>query len=81
MKLRRLPLVVVGLLLVAGLTLAGCSGDAADSRPAAENLQSSNAQPSGPVAPDFIVSTGVGSAFSLAEHQGDVVVLYFSFPG
>ncbi len=81
MKLLRPSLVGLALLVVAGLTVAGCASESTGSRPAAGNLQSSNAQPSGPVAPDFIVSTGAGSAFSLAEHKGDVVVLYFSFPG
>ena len=69
------------LLVVAGLAVAGCGSGSNGSRPAAGDLQSSDAQPSGPVAPAFIVSTGVGSAFSLAQHEGEVVVLYFSFPG
>ncbi len=81
MKLLRQSLVGLALLVVAGLLIAGCASGSTGSRPAASNLQSSNAQPSGLVAPDFIVGTGVGSAFSLAEHKGDVVVLYFSFPG
>jgi len=81
MKLLRQSLVWLALLVVAGLLIAGCASGATGSRPAASNLQSSNAKPSGPVAPDFIVSTGAGSEFSLAEHKGDVVVLYFSFPG
>ena len=29
----------------------------------------------------FAVSTGGGSTFSLEEHRGEVVILYFSFPG
>lgn len=32
-------------------------------------------------APSFTVSTGGGSTFSLEEHRGEVVILYFSFPG
>ena len=32
-------------------------------------------------APAFTVSTGGGSTFSLDEHRGEVVILYFSFPG
>ena len=81
MKLLRRSLVGLALLMVGGLLMAGCASGSNGGRPAAGNLQSSDAQPSGPVAPDFIVSTGVGSTFSLAEHRGDVVVLYFSFPG
>jgi len=81
MKRLRLSLVGLALLMAAGLAMAGCGSASTGSRPADSNLQSSDAQPSGPVAPDFIVSTGVGTAFSLAEHRGEVVVLYFSFPG
>jgi hypothetical protein len=33
------------------------------------------------VAPDFSVGTGPNATFSLSDHRGDVVVLYFSFPG
>ncbi len=81
MKLLRLSLAGLALPVAAGLLMAGCAAGSTGSRPAAGNLQSSIAQPSGSVAPDFIVSTGVGSSFSLDEHRGDVVVLYFSFPG
>ena len=35
----------------------------------------------GPKAPSFSVSTGGSSNFSLDEHSGEVVILYFSFPG
>ena len=31
-------------------------------------------------APDITLATATGS-FQLSEHQGEVVVLYFSFPG
>ena len=34
-----------------------------------------------PLAPQFTVGTGNGSTFSLGDHRGEVVVLYFSFPG
>ena len=81
MKLLGIPLMGLALLTVAALAVAGCASGSTGLRPDAGGLQSSNAQPSGPVAPDFIVSTGAGSAFSLAEHRGEVVVLYFSFPG
>lgn len=81
MKLLKLPLVGLALLVVAGLLMVGCGSGSTGPGPAAGDFQSANSQPSGPLAPDFIVSTGVGSAFSLAEHKGEVVVLYFSFPG
>ena len=35
----------------------------------------------GPQAPAFTVSTGGGSTFSLGDHDDEVVILYFSFPG
>ena len=34
-----------------------------------------------PLAPEFTVGTGNGSSFSLKDRRGEVVVLYFSFPG
>ena len=81
----KLTMAVITLPVVAGLLLAACGGNTGGTRPAVGSVPSSqersSATPRGPVAPDFIVSTGVGSAFSLAEHKGDVVVLYFSFPG
>ncbi len=66
-------------LLITTLLLGACAGESTDST----NRVSSNpvAAPSGPVVPDFAVSTGQETTFSLSDHQGDVVVLYFSFPG
>ena len=61
------------------LLLAACgsgsvsSTDPLNSKPVAAN--------NGPLAPDFTISTGEGTTFSLSGHQGDIVVLYFSFPG
>ena len=34
-----------------------------------------------PLAADFSVNTGGDSTFSLSDHRGEVIVLYFSFPG
>ena len=34
-----------------------------------------------PLAADFSVNTGGDSTFSLSDHRGEIVVLYFSFPG
>ena len=61
MKLLGPSPVWLALLVLAGLLMAGCASGPSGARPAAGNLQSSDAQPSGPMAPDFIVSTGEGS--------------------
>ena len=67
------------MLTSAGIALAACG----DASPAGS--PSSGVGPSqtavGPVVADFTLSTGPSSSFSLGEHSGDVVVLYFSFPG
>ena len=34
-----------------------------------------------PLAGDYTISTGPDSSFSSVDHAGDIVVLYFSFPG
>ena len=72
-------LVGVALLTSAGIALAACG----DASPAGS--PSSGVGPSqtavGPVVADFTLSTGSSSSFSLVEHDGDVVVLYFSFAG
>ena len=36
--------------------------------------------PTGPMAPDFTLPTADGS-FTLSDHKGDVVVLFYSMPG
>ncbi len=67
------------MLTSAGIALAACG----DTSPASSIP--SDAGPSqtaaGPVVADFNLSTGPASSFSLGEHAGDVVVLYFSFAG
>ena len=73
-------LVGVALILTfAGIALAACGGaSSASSSPSDEGPSQTAA---GPVVADFTLSTGQASSFSLGEHAGDVVVLYFSFPG
>ena len=72
MKMRRWQL--WGIPLVAlGLALAACGGGSAGADPSSEKVR--------PVVSNFAVSTGQDTAFTLSEHAGDVVVLYFSFPG
>ena len=78
MRIRRLVGLAV-MLTSAGIALAACGG----ASPASS--LSSDVGPSqtvaGPVVADFTLSTGSASSFSLGEHAGDVVVLYFSFAG
>ena len=60
---------------ILGLALAACGGtDTAANSAASQAID-------GPIAIDFTVSTGPLSSFSMSEHRGDIVVLYFSFPG
>ncbi len=77
-KLKWRPLSFAALLITT-LLAAACGGDAAGSVAPASSKPVIAA--SGPVVADFSVSTGQDTAFSLSDHQGDVVVLYFSFPG
>ena len=61
------------------LLLAACGGASTGSTAQVSSKPGIAAK--APVAPDFSVRTGQDTAFSLSDHQGDVVVLYFSFPG
>ena len=69
---------LIGLLAACG---GGPSDAASESRRSSVQSSSLGAGVGGPKAPSFSVSTGGASAFSLAEHGGEVVLLYFSFPG
>ena len=72
MRIRRWQL--WGIPLVAlGLALAACGEGSAGADPSAGEVR--------PLVSNFAVSTGQDTAFTLSEHAGDVVVLYFSFPG
>ena len=78
MRIRSLVGVAV-MLTLAGIALGAC-GDASPASSIPSDVGPS--QPAaGPVVADFTLSTGSASSFSLREHAGDVVVLYFSFPG
>ena len=75
------PLVIT--ILTMGIILTAC-----ESSPAAAPTDNSSfpTPTSGTrvpesLAPSFSVSTGASSRFSSSEHRGEVVVLYFSFPG
>ena len=84
MKLMQGRLLPWSFILMATLLLAACTSDSTIPQPLASSASGSVKQvrtASGPVAPAFAVSTGQETVFSLSDHQGDVVVLYFSFPG
>jgi cytochrome oxidase Cu insertion factor (SCO1/SenC/PrrC family) len=74
-------------IIPAGLTLLlfACGGGSASLEPASGPDSSRSQDPAAAVARppvmDFAISTGRGTSFSLSEHAGEVVVLYFSFPG
>ncbi len=85
MSFLRLGPVLVALLFGLVAVLAACGGGftAEPSESRASSIGRSNPAPGvgGPKAPSFSVSTGGESSFSLDEHGGEVVLLYFSFPG
>ncbi len=70
---------LVAMLTSAGIALAACGAASSASSRSSDVGPSQTA--AGPVVADFTLSTGPASTFSLVEHAGDVVVLYFSFPG
>ena len=83
----RLPAVVYALFVViaSAAVLSACGEGLAQSpneNPSTSIPPPNVAAGSGQLlAPSFSVSTGEGTTFSLGEHGGEVVVLYFSFPG
>ena len=70
--LRLGPGLVAALFALIALFVA-CGGGSAGAGPSAGEVR--------PLVSNFAVSTGQDTAFTLSEHAGDVVVLYFSFPG
>ena len=79
-------LFTLGALLTSlSLALTACGGTVAPAAPESESrpeqASTSTDADQGPVAANFTVSTGDDSTFSLNEHRGEIVVLYFSFPG
>ena len=69
----------IAMLLTLGAVLVACAGAPAEGLSLPQPAPA--ARVAEPLAPSFSVSTGKGSAFSLDEHTGEVVILYFSFPG
>ncbi len=78
MRIRRL-VGLAAMLTSAGIALAACGG--ASSAGSIPTDVGPSRTAAGPAVADFTLSTGPSSSFSLVEHAGDVVVLYFSFPG
>ncbi len=83
MRFLRLGPVLVVALFAPVAVFAGC-GEGTEGAPS--EISSSSTEQSGPAsggeqAPSFSVSTGGESTFSLDKHGGEVVMLYFSFPG
>ena len=81
----RFKTLLFGLLLMLAIALAACAngpedlaleGSISNSQAVADVSQSG-----GPLVPDFTVSTGDGSSFSLSGHRGEILLLFFSFPG
>ena len=83
MKLAPAAPLAITMLLTLGAVLTGCQGSPAG--PPIDNsslpASASAAGTAESLAPSFSVSTGTGSVFSLDDKSGEVVVLYFSFPG
>ena len=83
MSSRRLAPLAATILLALVAVLTGCQGSPAG--PQTDNTSlptsASAARVAKSLTPSFSVSTGIESMFSLDKHVGEVVVLYFSFPG
>ena len=67
--------------LIAAFTACGGGSGDAPSETRSSLIGQSGQASGGKQAPSFSVSTGGESSFSLDEHGGEVVLLYFSFPG
>ena len=81
MAVRMVPGPMILMLVLASVACSeGGVGSDSTSSPAS-SLRASQVEGSKAAVPDFTVSTGAGTIFSLSDHRGDVVVLYFSFPG
>ena len=75
----------VSALFAVVILLAGCGGrsTAPQTEDQLESIPSqvAVASPAQSLSPSFSVSTGAGTRFSSDKHGGEVLVLYFSFPG
>lgn len=77
------PKHVLGVILVGmAAVLAACGGgNTVAPNETGSNVFGQSTPAIGPMAPSFSVTTGGGSVFSLNEHRGETVILYFSFAG
>ncbi len=83
MSFLRLGPVLVAALLALVAVFAACGGgsEGAPSEIRSSSNGQSGSASGGKQAPSFSVNTVGESTFSLDEHSGEVVLLYFSFPG
>ena len=68
------------LLLMMAVALAAC-GNAPEGPRSNAQVTAGRSTEAGPIVPDFTVGTGGDSSFSLHGHRGEIILLYFSFPG
>ena len=86
MIIRKRQALVLPLLLMLAVTLAACGGNEPEaiaqevSVPNGRSLEGISPV-AGQLVPDFTLNTGSGSSFSLRSHRGEIILLYFSFPG
>ncbi len=83
MSFLRLGLVLVAALFALVAVFAACEGgsEGSPSEISSSSIGQSGQASGGEQAPSFSVNTVGESNFSLDEHGGEVVLLYFSFPG
>lgn len=73
---------LLGLLALAAAACSGASnGSASDGGAPLVGRAVEATKSTGPLAPDFTVPTRGGPPFTLRDHRGEIIVLYFSFPG
>ena len=75
------PLAVTILLTLSAVLTACVGSPAAPSTDSSSLLSLDSTGRVSSLAPSFAVSTEAGSRFLSSDHVGEVVVLYFSFPG
>ena len=75
---RRQYYLMLGLVILL-LPLAACGGRSGGSESSARAREPKGSSQA--LATEFTASTGPSSSFSLSDHPGEVVILYFSFPG
>ena len=69
------------LLLIMAVVLLACGGNGPQGSGSNARVTAGVSPEAGRLVPDFTVSTGRGASFSLSGHRGEIILLYFSFPG